>query len=103
MNPASDQLARRLNPEGGGGLVTWATSQLDIGETGGVQTSLASEGSAWLEAQNTLAGRVPRLNQGEPTETRGLEPPTARVDFEERQLTQEDFWSLLRDAGYETW
>ena len=87
MDPASDRLARRPNPEGGGGLVTWATSQLDIGETCGVQTSLASEASDWLEARNTLAGSIPRLNPGEPTETKGLESPTAEVDFDERQMT----------------
>ena len=103
MSQISDRVARKPNPEGGGGLVTWATSQLDLGETGGVQTSWANEASEWLEARNTSVGRVPRLNPGEPTEANDLEPPTAGVDFDERQLTQEDFWSLLRDAGYETW
>lgn len=80
-----------------------ATSQLGTGGTGDVYTSLATEASDWLEARNTLIGRTTRANQGEPTETSGLEPPTNGVTLEERHLTQEDFWSLLRDAGYETW
>ena len=103
LDPISDRLAGRLALEGGGELVTGATSQLDLGETGDIQTSWANEASDWLEARNTLARRVPRPNQGEPTEANDLEPPTAGVTIDERQLTHEDFWSLLRDAGYETW
>ena len=103
MNPISDRLAGRLTLEGGGELVTGVTSQLDLSETGDIQTSWANEASDWLEARITLAGRVPSPNQGEPTEANDLEPPIAGVAIDERQLTQEDFWSLLRDAGYETW
>ena len=75
MNPVVDQVTRRPNYEGGGGLVAWATSQLGTEGTGDAHPSLAAEASDWLEARNTLAGRITRANQGEPTETSGPEPP----------------------------
>ena len=103
LTPVVDQVTRRPNDKGGGGLVAWATSQLGTEVTGDAHPSLAAEASDWLGARNTLAGRLTRANQVEPTETSGPEPPTDGLNIEERHLTQEDFWSLLRDAGYETW
>ena len=77
--------------------------QVDPGGIGDVHTSLPTEASNRLEARNPSAGRPERTNQGALTETSGLELPTAGTIFEERNLIQEDFWSLLRDAGYEEW
>ena len=102
MNPVVEQVTRRPNEDGKGGLTAWATAQLGTEVTENGHPSLAAEASGWLEARNTLAGRLTRAGQGEPTETSGPEPPTAGIIIEDRHLTQEDFSSLLRDTGYET-
>ena len=96
--PYSCQLSDKPNYEGEEGLIN-----LPTGGTGNAHMSGAAGASGWLEARTNPAGRSTRASQGESSEGRDLEPPPAGVTIEERHLTQEDFWSLLRDAGYETW
>ena len=64
---------------------------------------MAEEAATWLEARSNLT-RGPEINELAPlTEVGGLAPTAGGIDIEERDPTTEDFWSLLRDAGYEVW
>ena len=87
----------------GGGLGPVGADALSQGETNNVYTSLAKEAVTWLEARDTPTGRPEGDNQGVSAETNGPGPPTVGPIIEEKDLTLEDFWSLLRDTGYEVW
>lgn len=86
-----------------GGLVPVGADTLIQGETNNAHTSLAKEAVTWLEARSTLSGGTDGNNHGISAETNGPEAPAVEPIIEERDLTPEDFWSLLRDAGYEVW
>ena len=89
--------------DNGGGLVLVGADTLGQGETSNAHTSLAKEAVTWLEARDTPTGRPEGDNQGVSAETNGPGPPTVGPIIEEKDLTLEDFWSLLRDTGYEVW
>ena len=107
------ELANQPNPGGchvdrqatfkGGGLGPVGVDALSQGKPSSAYTSLAKEAVTWLEARNTLTMRPEGENQGVSAETNGPGPSTVGPIIEERDLTPEDFWSLLRDAGYEVW
>ena len=86
-----------------GGLGPVGADALSQGETNNAYMSLAKEAVTWLEARITLTVRPEGYNQGVSAETNGHGPPTVEPIIEERDLTPEDFWSLLRDAGYDVW
>lgn len=102
-SPGGCHVARQPIGEREGGLVPLADGPVGPGGTGSVHSSLAQEATTWLGAHSTLTRRPERNSQGGTTETKGPGTPTARIIIEEGNLTPEDFWSMLRDAGYEVW
>ena len=81
----------------GEGLGPVGFDVLSQGEPSSAGTSLAKEAVTWMGARSTLTVRPER-------ETQGVSDPSAVGPIiEERDLTPEDFWSLLRDAGYDVW
>ena len=73
------------------------------GNLGTVPLSLASEASNWLEARNPLTRRTERTGPAPLAGLNDSATPTGEIAIGERELTPEDFWSLLRDASYEVW
>ena len=74
----------------------------DLGEHAS-QSIQAYMASTWLGAHMTVTVRPDRNSQGGSTETKGPDTPTVGTIIDEGNLTPEDFWSLLRDAGYKVW
>ena len=73
------------------------------GHAGNTSQSLAREALIWLEARSPLtpAFEGDGLNPG--TETGDPAATSVGITIKEIDLTPEDLWALLRDAGYETW
>ncbi len=103
-----------LNPSSGhqGGLVTGAGVVSPVPSRGGYvhprtlgndQPSLALEATNWLEARNPSNRGTERTVPVPGSGSAGPAVSTGEVNIEERDLTPEDFWSLLRDVGYEVW
>ena len=76
---------------------------LGPGEASSACESLAKKAVTWLGARGTLAARPERVNPSVSAEIEGSGPSTAGPVITDRDLTPEDFWSLLRDACYEVW
>ena len=93
----------QLLVEGREGLVPVVVGSVTPCGPGTRPSSLAQGATTWLEAHNNVTGRPVRDRQGGVVETKGLETPTVGTSIDERDLTSEDLWSLLRDAGYEVW
>ena len=89
--------------EEGEGLVPVGAGSVTPGGPNIRPSSLAQEAATWLGAHSNATGRPASDRQGVRTETKGPETPIAGINIDERDLTPEDFWSLLRDAGYEVW
>ena len=109
----TSELANRPKPVGchGGqpitvhdvGLGPLGHHSLGPDKTDNAGGSLANEAVTWLGARGTLAVRSERANSSVSAKTEGAGPSNAGPVIEESDLTPEDFWSLLRDAGYEVW
>ena len=102
-SPASRQVVGHANEEEGAGPVQLEGGYAQHGNLGTVPLSLASEANNWLEARNPLTRRTERTGPAPLAGLNGSATPTGEIAIEERDLTPEDFWSLLRDAGYEVW
>ena len=87
----------------GGGLVPVESDTLGQCNRNHTHTSWAEEVVTWLGACINPTGGPERDNQGVSAETNDPRPPTVGPIIEERDLTPEDLWSFLRDAGYEVW
>ncbi len=68
---------------------------------GNDQPSLAIEATNLLKARNPSTRGTERTVPVPEIGSAGPAVPTGEVNIEERDLTPEDFWSLLRDVGYE--
>ena len=109
----TSELANRPSPGGchvgqpaafvGEGLGPVGLDVLSQGEPSSAGTSLAKEAVTWLGARSALTVRSERETQGVSAETHGSDPSDAGPIIEERDLTPEDFCSLLRVAGYDVW
>ena len=102
-SPGGCHVARQPIGERERGQVLVAAGSVGLGGTGSAPSSLAQEASTWLGAHRTVTVRPDRNSQGGSTETKGPETPTTGTIIDEGNLTPEDFWSLLRDAGYKVW
>ena len=89
--------------EGREGLVPVGAGSANPGGPSIRPSSLAQEAATWLGAHNNTTGRPASDRQGVRTETKGPKTPIVGTSIDERDLTPEDFWSLLRDARYEVW
>ena len=102
-NPVSCHVAGGTAGKEGGGLVPLGGGYINQGHIGNDHPSLAKEATTWLEARNPSTRGPERAGPAPLTETRGPAPTAVGIAIEERDLTPEDFWSLLSDAGYEVW
>lgn len=89
--------------EEGGGLISLGGGYINQGHIVNDHPSLAEEATTWLEARNPLTRGPERTGPIPLVGTDGPVTPTVGIAIEERDLTPKDFWSLLRDAGYEVW
>ena len=102
-NPASYYVVGPVIGEEGVGPVPLGVGYAYQGNIGNDQLSLASEATNWLEARNPLTRGTDRTVPDPVVGIDGPVAPTGGSAIEERDLTPEDFWSLLRDVGYEVW
>ena len=102
-SPSSRQVVGQVTEEEGVGPVQLEGGYAQHGNLGTSPLSLASEATNWLEARNPLTRRTEGTGPSALAGINGSATPTGEIAIEERDLTPEDFWSLLRDAGYEVW
>ena len=102
-NPASRQVGGQITDADKGGTVQLAGGYAQPGGPGAGPLSLALEATQWLESRNPVNRDIERTG---PVPLAGINGPTTstgEIAIEEREFTSEDFWSLLRDVGYEVW
>ena len=102
-NPAGCHVVGQVIGEEGVGPVPLGVGYANQGNIGNDHLSLAREATNWLEARNPLTRGPERTGPIPLVGTDGPVTPTVGIAIEERDLTPKDFWSLLRDAGYEVW
>ena len=102
MSPYGCHAAEPVTDKGGG-LVPVGADTLGQGNRSYAHASWSEEVVTWLGACSNPTGGPEGDSQGVPAETNDLGPPTVGPIIEKRDLTPEDFWSLLRDACYEVW
>ena len=102
-NLASRQVVGQVTEADGVGTIQLESGYAQPCSLGARPLSLASEATSWLEARNPVNRSTERTG---PPPLAGIDGPatsTGEIATEEREFTPEDFWSLLRDAGYEVW
>lgn len=73
------------------------------GQAGNDHSTLAQEVTTWLGSRNPVINTPNGNGPGPLPETGGPTTTPVGIAIEERDLTPENFWSLLRDAGYKVW
>ena len=101
--PVSSHVDRGTATEAGGRPLPVGIGDTGPGQAGNNDPSLAKEVLTWLRAGNSSAMAPGGTGPNPGSETEGPAATSVGITIEERELTVEDFWSLLRDVGYETW
>ena len=101
--PVSSHVGRGIaSEEGGRGLPVEAGGPWPR-QAGTQYLSLAKEALTWLEAGDSTTTALGGTGPSPEAEYEGPATIVGGITIDEAELTVEDFWSLLRDAGYETW
>ena len=101
--PVSSHVDRGTASKAGGRHLPVEVGDPGPRQAGNNYPSLAKEALTWLGAGNSSTTAPGGTGPNPGTETEGPAATLGGITIEETELTIEDFWSLLRDAGYETW